>query len=703
MRANSQQTFTIKSIASNLGIPTAQFSLVRACLEFLIERNLISKPRSGKYKWIISDADLYQGVVAITSSGSVFVTIEGFERDILISDRNLAHVLHGDVVKVSLIHKRRKQVEGEIVRIVERVPHSYVGRIEMMKTHAFVIINSRTMPYDVFVPIGDIPAGVENGYKVKVQVSDWPENVKNPVGKIVEVFGKEGDHNAEMHAILAEYDLPSKFTEEVENQAAKIDDNISDDEIQKRRDFRLITTFTIDPADAKDFDDALSIRTLPNGHYEVGVHIADVTHYVTEGPLEKEAQSRATSVYLVDRTVPMLPERLSNGICSLMPDVDRLCFSAVFEMTAEAEVVNRWFGRTIIHSNRRFTYDEAQLIIETEQGDFCNEILTLNRLAQILRKDRFKNGSVNFEREEAKFNLDPTGKPLGVYFKVSKEANHLIEEFMLLANRHVAEFIGRKKTGGHSNRTFVYRIHDKPNVDKFLTFKNFIAKLGYQFKADKGKAISKELNQLMKKIAGKPEENLISTLAIRSMAKAIYSTDNIGHYGLSFDYYTHFTSPIRRYPDMLVHRLLAHYLNEGASADKDKFQELCDHSSEMEQRAADAERDSIKYKMVEFMMDKIDQEFDGFVTNITEWNMFVELDENKIEGLISLRNLTDDYYTFDDDNYRIIGRLRGRTITLGDRVRIKIRHADLSRKLLEFTLIAKYNPRTQQPEYINYE
>ena len=684
-----------------LGIDTPQYSLIRACLEVLVTRNLVSKPRSGKYKWVLSEQDLHEGTVALTSSGAIFVSVEGFEKDFLIDNRDSIHVLHGDVVKVAL-HKRRRHVKARIIDIVKQVEHTFVGRINVMKTHAFVIVNSRTMPYDIFVPIGKIK-DAQDGYKVKVRIVEWPENVKNPIGEVVEVFGKVGEHNAEMHAILAEYDLPSKFTAEVERQAEKISEEISAAEIGKRRDFRTVTTFTIDPADAKDFDDALSIRTLSNGNFEVGVHIADVTHYVTGGALEQEAQSRATSVYLVDRTVPMLPERLSNNICSLMPNVDRLCFSAVFEMTQEAEVVNSWFGRTVIHSDRRFAYEEAQQIIENETGDYCNEILTLNGLAQILRKNRFKNGSVNFEREEAKFQLDETGKPLGVYFKQSKEANHLIEEFMLLANRYVAEFIGRKKTGGKSNRTFVYRIHDKPNEDKFLAFKSFIAKLGYQFKADKGKAISKELNRLMKKISGKPEENLISTLAIRSMAKAVYSTDNIGHYGLSFDYYTHFTSPIRRYPDMMVHRLLAHYLEEGASEDKDKFQELCDHSSEMEQRAADAERDSIKYKMVEFMMDKIDVEFDGFVTNITEWSMFVEIEENKIEGLISLRDIEDDYYIFDKDNFRIIGKLRGKTITLGDRVRIKIRRADLARKLLEFSLVAKYNPKNNNAEYIEYE
>ncbi len=701
LRENPHQTFTIKILGNMLGIDTPQFTLIRACLEHLAAQNMVLKPRSGKYQWILGEEDLHEGVVALTSSGMAYVTVSGFEKDFAVNSKNTVHVLHGDVVKV-VLYKHKKRTEAEIIEVVKHSEQSYVGRIEVQRTHAFVIVNSRTMPYDIFVPIGSIK-NAQDGYKVKVRIVEWPDNVKNPIGEVVEVFGKAGDHNAEMHAILAEYDLPSKFAPEVERQAEKISEEISAAEIGKRRDFRSVTTFTIDPADAKDFDDALSIRTLSNGNFEVGVHIADVTHYVTGGALEQEAQNRATSVYLVDRTVPMLPERLSNNICSLMPDVDRLCFSAVFEMTQEAEVVNSWFGRTVIHSDRRFAYEEAQEIIETETGDYCNEILTLNGLAQILRKNRFKNGSVNFERDEAKFQLDETGKPLGVYFKQSKEANHLIEEFMLLANRYVAEFIGRKKSGGKNNRTFVYRIHDKPNEDKFLAFKGFIAKLGYQFKADKGKAISKELNRLMKKIAGKPEENLISTLAIRSMAKAVYSTDNIGHYGLSFDYYTHFTSPIRRYPDMMVHRLLAHYLAEGASEDKDKFQELCDHSSEMEQRAADAERDSIRYKMVEFMMDKIDVEFDGFITNITEWNMYIELEENRIEGVVALRDIADDYYTFDKDNFRVIGRLRGRTISLGDRVRIRIKRADLARKLLEFILIARYNPKNQNIEHIEYE
>ena len=501
-----------------------------------------------------------------------------------------------------------------------------------------------------------------------------------------------------MHAILAEYDLPYSYPEEVEREADKIPDDITPEEIAARRDMRQVPTFTIDPADAKDFDDALSIRRLPNGNFEVGVHIADVTHYVKPGDItDTEGQARATSVYLVDRTVPMLPERLSNGLCSLRPHEEKLCFSAIFELNEEAEVQQEWFGRTVIYSDRRFTYQEAQEVIETGKGDMAEEILQLNSLAQKLRSERFRNGSINFEREEAKFELDEHGKPLRVYFKEIKESNQLIEEFMLLANRKVAEFVGKKRKGvQNSERTFVYRIHDKPNTDKMAQFRSFIVRFGYHMKAQSNKAVAKEINKLMRAIHGKKEENIISTLAIRSMAKATYSTDNIGHYGLAFDYYTHFTSPIRRYPDMMVHRLLAHYLAGGKSEDKEYYERLCEHSSAMEVRAADAERASIKYKMVEFMLDKVEQEFDGHISGITEWGIYVELEETKIEGMVALRDMTDDFYLFDEENYSVRGKDHGRTFTLGDEVRIRVLRADLHRKQLDFLLVASYDFDTKK-------
>ena len=473
---------------------------------------------------------------------------------------------------------------------------------------------------------------------------------------------------------------------------------LTDEEIAARRDMRGVATFTIDPADAKDFDDALSIRRLENGNYEVGVHIADVTHYVHPGDLiDTEGQNRATSVYLVDRTIPMLPERLSNGLCSLRPHEEKLCFSAVFELDEQAQVLGEWFGRTVIYSDRRFTYQEAQEVIETGRGDFADEILKLNGLAQTLRKERFRNGSISFEREEAKFDLDENGKPLRVYFKEMKESNQLIEEFMLLANRRVAEFVGRKRKGAqNAERTFVYRVHDKPNSDKMAQFRSFVLRFGYQMKAEGNKAVAKEINLLMKKIHGKKEENIISTLAIRSMAKATYTTDNIGHYGLAFDYYTHFTSPIRRYPDMMVHRLLAHYLAGGKSEDKEYYERLCEHCSAMEVRAADAERASIKYKMVEFMLDKLNEEFDGHISGITEWGIYVELEDTKIEGMVALRDMTDDFYLFDEENYSVKGREHGRTFTLGDEVRIRVVRADLQRKQLDFDLVASYDFDTKE-------
>ncbi len=662
----------------------------------MLAQGVIEEVATGKYRLATAAQETLEGVVDMLASGSAYIKMEGVEQDVFINARNAGHALDGDRVKFIITRVGKGGVpEGEIVSIVERSKRNLVGVLELSKNFAFVRADSRKIPVDIFIPHKE-DQQLEDRQKVLVHIIDWPETSKNPIGEIVDVFGEVGENNAEMHAILAEYDLPYRFEPEVEEAAEAIASDINPEEYAKRRDMREVTTFTIDPADAKDFDDALSFRQLNDGVYEVGVHIADVTHYVTPGSIvDTEAVNRATSVYLVDRTVPMLPERLSNELCSLRPDEEKLTFSAVFEIDDEANVLNTWLGRTVIRSNRRFTYAEAQEVIETGQGDFRDEILKLNELAQKMRTARFKHGAISFAREEAKFDLDENGKPLGVYFKEQKESNQLIEEFMLLANKKVAEFVGKKRgKGANAERTFVYRVHDKPNIDKLTSFKNFILRFGYYFKAEQGKAIAKEMNKLMGKIKGKAEENVVSTLAIRTMAKAYYSTDNIGHYGLAFDYYTHFTSPIRRYPDMMVHRLLAHYLAGGKSADKTTYEQLCEHSSEMEVRAAEAERASIKYKMVEFMLDRLGQEFDGHISGVTEWGVYVELDDTHIEGMVSLRDMTDDYYVFNEEDYAIRGEASGRTFTLGDGVRIKVLRADLARKQLDFQLVASYDFKT---------
>ena len=699
---NPGMVFTYKQLAQRLNTKGGNQQLLVAVLREMKSKQLLTEIESGKFQYK-ENKTYVTGIIDLTARGTAYLISDECEDDVCIPQVGLKHALNGDKVRVLLsARSRRRRPEGEVVEIVERSPKRYVGVVELSDNFAFVRIDNRKMAHDVFVPERNLH-GAKQGQKVLVRITGWPETMKSPEGEIVDVFGTPGDNNTEMHAILAEYDLPYTYPEEVEREADKIPDDITPEEIAVRRDMRQVPTFTIDPADAKDFDDALSIRRLPNGNFEVGVHIADVTHYVKPGDLiDTEGQARATSVYLVDRTVPMLPERLSNGLCSLRPHEEKLCFSAIFELNEEAKVQQEWFGRTVIYSDRRFTYQEAQEVIETGEGDMSVEILQLNTLAQKLRSERFRNGSINFEREEAKFELDENGKPLRVYFKEIKESNQLIEEFMLLANRKVAEFVGKKRKGvQNSERTFVYRVHDKPNTDKMAQFRSFIVRFGYHMKAQSNKAVAKEINKLMRAIHGKKEENLISTLAIRSMAKATYSTDNIGHYGLAFDYYTHFTSPIRRYPDMMVHRLLAHYLAGGKSEDKDYYERLCEHSSAMEVRAADAERASIKYKMVEFMLDKVGQEFDGHISGITEWGIYVELEETKIEGMVALRDMTDDFYIFDEENYSVRGKDHGRTFTLGDEVRIRVLRADLHRKQLDFILVASYDFDTKKIVKVN--
>ena len=536
---------------------------------------------------------------------------------------------------------------------------------------------------------------MQTGDKVAVRIAQWYDGDEMPIGELVDILGSTGDNDAEMHAILLEYDLPYKFDEAVVQAAAEIDGTITAKDYAERRDMRDVPTLTIDPADAKDFDDALSIRSLGNGLWEVGVHIADVTHYVRPGSIiDDQAMERGTSVYLVDRTIPMLPERLSNELCSLRPHEEKLCFSAVFVIDEKLKITKEWFGRTVIYSDRRFTYEEAQAVIESGEGDMKEEILTLHRLAQGMRKERYRKGAIAFNRREAKFHLDEAGRPTGVYFKVQKEANQLIEEFMLLANRRVATFCA-KKNG--KPRTMVFRVHDEPNSEKFERFRTFILRFGHIFKAQKGVAVAKELNELMGDIRGKAEENVVSMLAIRSMAKAVYTTANIGHYGLAFPYYTHFTSPIRRYPDMMVHRLLQRYLDGGKSANADACEALCEHSSEREVVAAEAERASIKYKMVEFMADKVGQEFEGHISGMSEWGIFVELENSIVEGMVAMRDIQGDYYRFDEARYEVYGHSTGNTFTLGDKVRVKVKSADLRRRMLDFTFVEVDGERIEEP------
>lgn len=689
-RAFPQKRYSLKNLAAASGGNDKEGRYhTKEIVDGMLAEGIVEEVSPGKFKLGTAHLPTFTGEVDMLSSGDVYIKVEGQEQDIFVDSRHSMHALHGDTVKVAVIRKRRNGVpEGEITEIVKRSEHHYVGRVEVTRNHAFVRVDSRKMPVDIFLYTKDSP--VKDGDKVVVRITGWEPDVKSPTGEIIDILGPAGDNDTEMHAILAEFDLPYVYPKEVEEEADRIPSEIPKGEYAKRKDFRAVTTFTIDPADAKDFDDALSVRKAGEDLWEIGVHIADVTHYVKENSvIEAEGRERATSVYLVDRTVPMLPEKLSNELCSLRPNEEKLCFSAVFEIDSELNVRKEWLGRTVILSDRRFTYEEAQRIIETGQGDYAEEILAINALAQKMRRERFRNGAITFERDEAKFHLDENGKPLGIYFKEMKESNQLIEEFMLLANRKVAEFVGKKRgKGANAERTFVYRVHDKPDPDKLERFRNFILKFGYYFKAEKGKEISREMNRLMGEIKGKSEENVVSTLAIRTMAKAYYSTDNIGHYGLAFPYYTHFTSPIRRYPDMMVHRLLTTYLDGGKSPDKDLFEELCQHSSDMEVRAAEAERASVKYKMAEFMLDKIGQEFDGVISGVTEWGVYVELKDNHIEGMVSLRDLGDEPFRYDEENYAVRGQLTGRTLTLGDTVRIQVKNADLARKQIDFTLVA---------------
>ncbi len=682
-----KRAFNYKQVAHGVGAATTpQKQMVFQILETMAEQDFLIEVAPGKYKSNSRGAEVI-GRFERRSNGKNQVVTDDDET-IFIAERNAMHAMNGDRVRVLVYAKRKRhEAEGEVVEIVERNQQLYIGTLEVQKHFAFLLTDNKVLANDIFIPKESLKGG-KSGDKAVVRIIEWPERARNPYGEVVDVLGPAGENNTEIHAILAEFGLPYRYPANVEKAAEKIPGEIPADEIARREDFREVTTCTIDPKDAKDFDDALSIRQLPNGNWEVGVHIADVSYYVKPGSvIDKEAESRGTSVYLVDRVVPMLPERLCNDLCSLRPDEDKLAFSCIFELNDQAEVQASRITRTVIRSNRRFAYEEAQAIIETGEGDYKEEILKLNDLAQYLRKRRFENGSINFDRHEVKFDIDENGRPLGVYFKVSKEANKLIEEFMLLANRTVAEFAGKAQKG-RKPKAFVYRIHDLPDSDKMSSFAAFITRFGYKIKTEGSRMeMAKGLNSLLAKVQGRPEENLVETVAIRAMAKAVYTTMNVGHYGLSFDYYTHFTSPIRRYPDLMVHRLLERYLAGGRSVNEQSLENECKHASEMEQLAANAERASIKYKQVEYMSERLGEEYDGVISGITEWGLYVEINENKCEGLVPIRDLEDDYYEFDEKNYCLMGRRKHRVYRLGDPIRIQVARANLERKQLDFALV----------------
>lgn len=693
---NPYRLFNYKQISSQLGIrDKASKDLVNTILKELAENKEINEEAPGRFKLNIEHLSRFAntqshitGRVDMKQTGKAYILSDEGGDDIYIAANNTFRALDGDQVKVQLFPQRKgRKQEGQIIDIIERGKEKYVGIIEISKEFAFLVPDNSSVPVHLFIPKSKLN-DAKNGEKVIAKITDWPEKSKNPFGEVIQVLGMPGDNDVEMQAILAEYDFPLQFPEHVEAEAAKIPHIIPKEDHRNRRDFRNISTFTIDPHDAKDFDDALSLQLLKNGNWEIGVHIADVSHYAKKDSIiDQEAYNRATSIYLVDRVIPMLPEVLSNGVCSLRPNEEKLCFSAVFEMNEEAQILNQWFGKTIIESDRRFTYEEAQEILETDQGEFNKELKTLNKLAIKLRAGRYQNGSINFRSQDVRFNLDEDGKPLSVYVKEQKDSNRLIEDFMLLANRKVAEFIG-KKSGKEKVKTFVYRIHDEPNPEKLNTFLQFVNKLGYEMKINTRQNLASSFNKLFKDISGKGEENMIETIAIRTMAKAEYSTQNIGHYGLAFSHYSHFTSPIRRYPDLITHRILQWYLEGRPSVMQHEYEKICEHSSEMEKRAAQAERTSIKYKQVEFMLDKIGKQFFGLISGVSKWGLYVEIEENKCEGMVRLKDLRDDFYFLDEDNYQVIGQHYGQKYKLGDRVRVLVKKIDLSKKQMDFELVS---------------
>ena len=696
---NANKAFNYKQIGIKLELDDTQSrNQIIKDLKILVAQKKIEEIEPGKYLVVEVSKDYYEGQIDMTGRKTAYFVCPEFTEDVFIPTNNLNHALDGDTVKVYVYNRRRgKRAEGEVIEVIERKKTDFVGVIDIQKNFAFVSTANPKMYTDIFISkdkLGD----AENGDVVLVHIEDWPTRADSPFGAVIKVLGKPGEHNTEIHAILAEYGLPAEFPLEVEVFAQKIDTSIQESEITKRRDMRDTLTFTIDPKDAKDFDDALSFKIVENGNYEIGIHIADVSHYLQEGTiLDNEAYNRATSVYLVDRVVPMLPEVLSNFACSLRPNEEKYTFSAIFELDKKANIKNSWFGRTVINSNQRFAYEEAQHIIETKENTIpietsitgsaykvSDEIvfatLKLDELAKIMRENRMNNGAISFDKVEVKFNLSETGNPEGVYFKTSKDSNHLIEEFMLLANKKVSEFIGRQK------KTFVYRIHDEPNEEKLFAMQELIKKFGYEVDFNSG-SVAQVLNNLMKEVNGKKEQNLIDTLAIRSMSKAKYSTDNIGHYGLAFEYYSHFTSPIRRYPDVMVHRLLQFYIDGGKSADTELYESKSIHCSQMEGLATKAERDSIKYMQVKYMQDHKDQEFLGVISGVTEFGIFVEIIENKCEGMVRIREIKDDYYIFDEKQYALVGQSTKNVLQLGDEIYVKVKTADLVKKQLDFHFI----------------
>jgi ribonuclease R len=692
---NPHRPFNYKQISSQLGIKDkASKDIVSKILSDLASGKEIIEVNLGKYKLnpemlntITPNSSFITGIVDMKNTGKAYILPDEGGDDIFIATNNTSTAMDGDHVKVMLFPKRKgRKTEGQIVEVLKRNKENYVGVIEISKSFAFLIPDNSSVPVDIFIPKTKL-AGAKTGEKVIVKLTEWPEHSKNPFGEVVQVLGKPGDNNVEMQSILAEFDFPLSFPKHVEKAADQISKEILQEEIAKRKDFRKITTFTIDPLDAKDFDDALSLQKLKSGNWEIGVHIADVSHYVEQhSTLDKEAFNRSTSIYLVDRVIPMLPEVLSNKLCSLRPNEEKLCFSAVFEMDADAKVISQWFGKTIINSDRRFTYEEVQEIIETDKGEFYDEIKILNTLAKKLREDRFETGSINFHSQDVRFNLDEDGKPLSVYVKEQKDSNRLIEDFMLLANKKVAEFIGKKKDK-EKVKTFIYRIHDEPNPEKLNTFIQFINKLGYSININNRSKMADSFNQLFKKIKGKGEENMIETIAIRTMSKAEYSTKNIGHYGLAFSHYSHFTSPIRRYPDLITHRVLHWYLSGQKSVNEHEYEKICEQASELERRAEKAERESIKYKQAEFMLDQIGKKFSGLISGVSKLGLYVQIEDNKCEGMVRLKDMKDDFYYLDEDNYQVVGQRGGDKFKLGDKVYIIVKRIDLSKKQMDFELI----------------